>query len=195
MFQFPARNSGCSDSASTATVKPPFLNVSIPRSEFWLFGHTAIYAIGCINGRFNSPLGILVVRTFQIWISWGLRGSFQFPARNSGCSDSMIVCYITRCSQVSIPRSEFWLFGPLPSKSRCYRAPGFQFPARNSGCSDLVHFVSVGPIFGLFQFPARNSGCSDVRFIASEGVRGCPFQFPARNSGCSDFVMLPGLRA
>jgi len=39
------------------------LLVSIPRSEFWSFGLHDIYPPACRQIRFNSSVGILVVRT------------------------------------------------------------------------------------------------------------------------------------
>jgi len=41
-----------------------YIAVSIPRSEFWLFGHTNDWAYLVDPAGFNSPLGILVVRTY-----------------------------------------------------------------------------------------------------------------------------------
>jgi len=61
--------------------------VSIPRSEFWLFGQGEKELAESQAKRFNSPLGILVVRTAN------RAGKCGFPRK------------------VSIPRSEFWLFG------------------------------------------------------------------------------------
>jgi len=159
-FQFPARNSGCSDLECSAAPYPeervsiprsefwlfgrvtvalcsvPVMQVSIPRSEFWLFGHGGAAAARDAPGSFNSPLGILVVRTPVERLNLPVDPQFQFPARNSGCSDESDGSITSDC------------------------ALGFQFPARNSGCSD-VDETRGDSTSGWFQFPARNSGCSD----------------------------------
>ena len=110
--------------------------VSIPRSEFWLFGPKGCWGAGdsawkfqfparnsgCSDlalyrrkpirwDSFNSPLGILVVRTPSRICTAVDVILFQFPARNSGCSDMAGATGHYGHSHVSIPRSEFWLFG------------------------------------------------------------------------------------
>ena len=64
------------------------LLVSIPRSEFCLFGPYTSMSMQTHGACFNSPLGILFVRTL-----------FTGDKRWRG-------------ERVSIPRSEFCLFGP-----------------------------------------------------------------------------------
>ena len=71
-----------------------FVQVSIPRSEFCLFGQEIPSALTDVVWGFNSPLGILFVRTLII----SMVSSFN--------------------AIVSIPRSEFCLFGlPQPRRS------------------------------------------------------------------------------
>ncbi len=85
-FQFLGRNSGRSDDPVSYRLDPYKL-VSIPRSEFWSFGHTFPLPIIVLFASFNSSVGILVVRT----------GRTLHNGR--------------RFRRVSIPRSEFWSFG------------------------------------------------------------------------------------
>jgi len=113
MFQFLGRNSGRSDAVG-GRLGGGSAHVSIPRSEFWSFGQPSEQATRCTfwlfqflgrnSGRsdepeswrlpvgtdgFNSSVGILVVRT------------------------TLIDCRALGGQSVSIPRSEFWSFGPL----------------------------------------------------------------------------------
>jgi len=62
-------------------------NVSIPRSEFWSFGQWNKRRLHIAKRGFNSSVGILVVRT-----------AAAFPL-------------VADPRRVSIPRSEFWSFG------------------------------------------------------------------------------------
>ena len=62
--------------------------VSIPRSEFCLFGLD------------------------NVLTGWRRQELFQFPARNSVCSDLLFKRRHEDLLFVSIPRSEFCLFGP-----------------------------------------------------------------------------------
>jgi len=115
-------------------------SVSIPRSEFWSFGLRRSGEPRGAGWCFNSSVGILVVRTRGPFGPRRRTAGFQFLGRNSGRSDnaSPLVCYrrrhqfqflgrnsgrsdVTRVSvigfhrPVSIPRSEFWSFGPRAS--------------------------------------------------------------------------------
>jgi len=140
-----------------------------------------------------------------------VHSEFQFPVRNSGCSDlSMIVsaCVIV-VFQFPVRNSGCSDRLSWAKRDRC-RVRVFQFPVRNSGCSDIRLFLSLiqlrlcfNSLFGIlavqtsflpvipalnfrFQFPVRNSGCSDA-FGPFYGLAVClSFQFPVRNSGCSD---------
>ena len=88
--------------------------VSIPRSEFWSFGHSHRRCIVQLYAR------------------------FQFLGRNSGRSDSLRAELAGCAAVVSIPRSEFWSFG-LASRSGVTRSTlKFQFLGRNSGRSDII---------------------------------------------------------
>jgi len=138
LFQFPARNSGCSDKSIRQHPHPQSGCVSIPRSEFWLFGQV-VESKGTARKRycFNSPLGILVVRTrikkegFQ-WAALRFNSPLgilvvrtkllEAPQEHfSLCFNSPLGILVVRtlCRRlkgltiviVSIPRSEFWLFG------------------------------------------------------------------------------------
>ena len=86
-FQFLGRNSGRSDVNYTAIGTSP-LSVSIPRSEFWSFGRANHAADRYIRRRFNSSVGILVVRTSRPCRTICSIVLFQFLGRNSGRSDS-----------------------------------------------------------------------------------------------------------
>ena len=85
-FQFLGRNSGRSDEGDVQYVYAD-VDVSIPRSEFWSFGRVWFFVVMHGLRRFNSSVGILVVRT---------AGTFAEAAE---------------VLEVSIPRSEFWSFG------------------------------------------------------------------------------------
>jgi len=112
-FQFLGRNSGRSD-------------LLIPSR------------VSSVNSGFNSSVGILVVRTnkllphappeslFQFLGRNSGRSdvsasgnyspefwAFQFLGRNSGRSDGKRGAFIFVPALVSIPRSEFWSFGPI----------------------------------------------------------------------------------
>ena len=115
MFQFLGRNSGRSDALAARSVTP-IVFVSIPRSEFWSFGHegatglpghddarfnssvgilvvrtSSIPTAGCPTASFNSSVGILVVRTRIAARSTRRYTAFQFLGRNSGRSDAAYV--------------------------------------------------------------------------------------------------------
>jgi len=89
------------------------LEVSIPHSEFCLFGRRDQSAlIRALYSSFNSSLGILSVRTWD----WNSRNG--------------------KLVQVSIPHSEFCLFGLEPLQHLLPQEQRFQFLTRNSVCSD-----------------------------------------------------------
>jgi len=89
------------------------LLVSIPRSEFWSFGHTSLTCIARWSACFNSSVGILVVRT----IEEGLVARRPEARFNSSVGILVVRTDVLdptqqRVWRVSIPRSEFWSFGP-----------------------------------------------------------------------------------
>ena len=111
-FQFLGRNSGRSDPISTWNILRTlrlfqFLGRNSGRSDLSLYP-----AYLCQRYRFNSSVGILVVRTQQ----WR-----HLP-------------HI--CRSVSIPRSEFWSFGHNQGSRTVQSRAAFQFLGRNSGRSD-----------------------------------------------------------
>ena len=116
-----------------------YTHVSIPRSEFCLFGQFTTTGGDTMTQGFNSPLGILFVRT-----------------RPHHCGSGLL-------RSVSIPRSEFCLFGQFNARTLLAADYLFQFPARNSVCSDRRSGLVRCPP-EQFQFPARNSVCSDFVF-------------------------------
>ena len=163
LFQFPIRNSVRSDifaGRGNVVVR----NVSIPHSEFCSFGlqspacsveaksqvsipHSEFCSFGRLCcawtntaihiARFNSPFGILFVRTgANSAIAIGV-SPFQFPIRNSVRSDSS------------------------PAKASIVAEVKFQFPIRNSVRSDLKDGQSIDEALRSFQFPIRNSVRSD----------------------------------
>jgi len=114
---------------------------------------------------FNSSVGILVVRT-------GVR------RRVSGGD-----------LQVSIPRSEFWSFGPAQFFATASPIFSFQFLGRNSGRSDLLglaHLVRADTRFN------SSVGILVVRTLARRRARSrkWAFQFLGRNSGRSDYEVI-----
>jgi len=158
-FQFLGRNSGRSD--LVLVIKQLFgTSVSIPRSEFWSFGPVQQIPDGALqrrfnssvgilvvrtqsrrlrlarSARFNSSVGILVVRTAGAGITSSVCFMFQFLGRNSGRSDAIRGVDGAGNGLVSIPRSEFWSFGPQIHRWLRALLPLFQFLGRNSGRSD-----------------------------------------------------------
>ena len=118
----------------------------------------------CKRTCFNSSIGIQCVRT---------------------------TCGLWRTSyylQVSIPQSEFSVFGLALDSYWQYRNGWFQFLNRNSVCSDGVKWYTSGWAWRLFQFLNRNSVCSDWHTHRRRGAFSDWFQFLNRNSVCSDFA-------
>jgi len=185
-FQFLGRNSGRSDDLSWQEVKAELDTVSIPRSEFWSFGRRRRRIRHRLNPRFNSSVGILVVRTRRpSRPSPRLQCRFQFLGRNSGRSDAAVYRERRGGGAVSIPRSEFWSFGPGAA-----RRAGDNPTSFNSSVGILVvrttRVVRGSRKQRAFQFLGRNSGRSDsgVHRRPAHSVR--QFQFLGRNSGRSD---------
>jgi len=189
--------------------------VSIPHSEFCSFGPGVNLAGVNLAGGFNSPFGILFVRTSRMALVVAVSRTFQFPIRNSVRSDpASLRRSSNREPYVSIPHSEFCSFGlDGPICEWCHDAL-FQFPIRNSVRSDFCLDTRIDRGPGMFQFPIRNSVRSDVllevevrydRFVSiphsefcsfgptgvesTTGV-GSTFQFPIRNSVRSDLMLL-----
>jgi len=99
---------------------------------------------------FNSPLGILVVRTSGDYeqMAAALR-SFNSPLGILVVRTEFMMLNRMGEDEVSIPRSEFWLFGP-PHRARLAVAGDlFQFPARNSGCSDATESIPTNSTVGV----------------------------------------------
>ena len=117
-FQFPARNSVCSDEMT----------------EIWQTSHDDLFQFPARNSVCSDLGGSGRARQQS--------GMFQFPARNSVCSDISIplphwrlacsfnsplgilfvrtrdlYCHLPHCKSVSIPRSEFCLFGLVKQQS------------------------------------------------------------------------------
>ena len=136
-FQFPARNSVCSDKSSSVP-EMRTSPVSIPRSEFCLFGQKQHVLERVHADSFNSPLGILFVRTLSLRVQPRLPSPpFQFPARNSVCSDSSgSAPHLVEYDGFNSPLGILFVRTSCPTVART-PAPWFQFPARNSVCSDL----------------------------------------------------------
>ena len=106
--------------------------------------------------------------------------------RNSAFSD---VCRGAACcapTPVSIPQSEFSVFGRLCWISGHYSVGKFQFLNRNSVCSDRTFPTPLCPPGSKFQFLNRNSVCSDVSGKVVTRRVMPKFQFLNRNSVCSD---------
>ena len=113
--------------------------------------------------------------------------TFQFLGRNSGRSDSTPPQTSSQTArEVSIPRSEFWSFGP--------GAAAYAAQSLVSGFNSSVGILVVRTIglieveisnSSVFQFLGRNSGRSDLEYVVlREFFPG--FQFLGRNSGRSD---------
>jgi len=121
----------------------------------------AVASAGHRWDSFNSPLGILVVRTIQSGSYSNSLEMFQFPARNSGCSDPTRACGRRWIWAVSIPRSEFWLFGPGSDEPGTTATPQVSIPRSEFWLFGLRSRGLTNSKRRVFQFPARNSGCSD----------------------------------
>jgi len=137
--------------------------VSIPRSEFWSFGHiiircrldftTMFQFLGRNSGRSDDsdvhawlrPAAVSIPRS-EFW-SFGHEARSHFQAVGDQCFNSSIGILVVRTSrrlrpadgdvQVSIPRSEFWSFGLKNSRRITKTTRLFQFLGRNSGRSDV----------------------------------------------------------
>jgi len=116
--------------------------------------------------RFNSPFGILFVRTYLTDLCQCHKMSmFQFPIRNSVRSDATIYYMRRAYCAVSIPHSEFCSFGRIEDCRVSRRAFNVSIPHSE--------FCSFGPDieqsayeeFFAFQFPIRNSVRSDSRHL------------------------------
>ena len=136
-FQFPARNSVCSDVKSAASAVAVII-VSIPRSEFCLFGLSSFLTDGAFRSTVSIPRSEFCL--------------FGLPR---------VAAPVWAMCNVSIPRSEFCLFGPERAMLGSILIDSFNSP--------------LGILF--------------VRTLGRKGIGGykMPFQFPARNSVCSDF--------
>ena len=103
------------------------LRVSIPRSEFWSFGHKRSSDDLYLRRGFNSSVGILVVRTGVVDGFATRYFQFQFLGRNSGRSDGRTT----------------------PGTST--ESATFQFLGRNSGRSDVFHREVAAVISSSFN--------------------------------------------
>jgi len=160
-FQFPARNSGCSDhSGATRTIRRaaqfqfPARNsgcsdkVSVSGGEKWRIS-------------FNSSLGILSVRTNQ--------GASTFISGIGVSIPHSEFCLFGHAPRrynnkiaiiVSIPHSEFCLFGPLSSMLSKATLSSFNSSLGILSVRTNIK-VCAGQSVQLFQFLTRNSVCSD----------------------------------
>ena len=136
VFQFPIRNS----------VRSDWISISQIRED---------------SQSFNSPFGILFVRTMRGLVMLGQVRRFQFPIRNSVRSD-------------------------VPSRNAAARHPRlFQFPIRNSVRSDWISISQIREDSQSFNSPFGILFVRTMRGLVMLGqVRR--FQFPIRNSVRSD---------
>jgi len=123
-FQFPIRNSVRSDSNLSLS---HILSIECFNSPFGiLFVRTLLIPLRVLMSfSFNSPFGILFVRTAG-YGRWGMLNDypFQFPIRNSVRSDFITLTgTVTKDLSVSIPHSEFCSFGRLCQHPRQVQAP------------------------------------------------------------------------
>jgi len=174
-FQFLGRNSGRSD-APRRGPSPHRRVVSIPRSEFWSFGLRGIACrswlpelfqfLGRNSGRSDFALQAdgWWLRRFQFLgrnsgrsdlsasVTYGRQiPKFQFLGRNSGRSDYLLRELHGPAAVVSIPRSEFWSFGPRGRGHICPPRPSFNssvgilvvrtYPSLTQ--SDSIAYVSI----------------------------------------------------
>jgi len=136
-------------------------HVSIPRSEFWSFGPRSSAPALAPAARFNSSVGILVVRTRRRHLVH------------------------RRSISVSIPRSEFWSFGRAGFDGR-----GFGDASFNSSVGILVVRTSAARHWEERPTGRFNSSVGILvvrtRATPSPNVKLGRFQFLGRNSGRSD---------
>ena len=146
-FQSLGRDSGCS-SGEIRHGKRLALQVSIPRSGFWVFKQFLVHLrqqclqfqslgrdSGCSSSSqtsersvctlsFNPSVGILGVQATPADVEQGRSHWFQSLGRDSGCSSSTSPPCRSCAALVSIPRSGFWVFkqqvGTAPER-RCHR--------------------------------------------------------------------------
>ncbi len=188
LFQFPGRNSVCSE-----RTRP---SATVPTSAFQFPGRNSVCS------EEEAPLSVRICSSV-----------FQFPGRNSVCSEPYLAGRDTaRMAEVSIPWSEFGLFRgspPCAPSSACSR---FQFPGRNSVCSEsplpdhvlgnlrrfnsLVGIRSVqsqggaqGPCpSGSVSIPWSEFGLFRASTRTKPRIVQAAFQFPGRNSVCSEVL-------
>ena len=133
------------------------IQVSIPRSGFWVFKHVGGF-LPCyaVNG-FNPSVGILGVQAGPVSAEYGDLAEFQSLGRDSGCSSPILTGIGEGDIAVSIPRSGFWVF------KRLY------VPAVDVG--DPRFNPSVG-ILGVQAAFVRSFVCSFGGFNPSVGILG-----------------------
>jgi len=141
-------------------------HVSIPHSEFCSFGQAYIQARRHPHTRFNSPFGILFVRTKCVPPDARTLNWFQFPIRNSVRSDEGLIFYHPVSHPVSIPHSEFCSFGRGQARGVSQKYPGVSIPHSEFCSFGLISTKRIRRKLWSFQFPIRNSVRSDdaVRF-------------------------------
>ena len=113
------------------------MNVSIPRSGFWVFKPPVLLRKTAISNRFNPSVGILGVQARFALCPGSRMLLFQSLGRDSGCSSHEAEQEAIEEREVSIPRSGFWVFKPKRAAGRSWPLPWFQSLGRDSGCSSF----------------------------------------------------------
>ena len=157
-FQSLGRDSGCS-SVQTGEGHKRSLNVSIPRSGFWVFKPAAAAPTSACGCRFNPSVGILGVQATT--------GRPAARAARTGFNPSVGILGV---------QAE-------PEEKATNRAERFQSLGRDSGCSSFSRRQEQQGK-KRFQSLGRDSGCSS--FAGDQGS-SCvkTFQSLGRDSGCS----------
>jgi len=202
-FQFLGRNSGRSDlyrdkGHAPSTERFQFLGRNSGRSD-----HLALGLHAYQSRRFNSSVGILVVRTsvyaprlpfprYQVSIprsefwSFGRQSrlassskswAFQFLGRNSGRSDHLKHGAHLVGVEVSIPRSEFWSFGLIG--------------VRQTNSSRFVVSIPRSEFWSFGRLPVVRSGRAAVRFNSSVGILVVRTSSPSHDLTTVDHVSIP----
>ena len=158
-------------------------DVSIPRSGFWVFKLPLVLTVTAGWISFNPSVGILGVQASTrvapaSWLFW-----FQSLGRDSGCSSRPGVHRLHGVSQVSIPRSGFWVFKhhrPPPSATHwpCFNpSVGILGVQAISQAVRLHGYLSFNPSVGILG----------VQAAVTEMAWPCEWKFQSlgRDSGCS----------
>ena len=182
MFQSLGRDSGCSSRIQFDAVTS-HVQVSIPRSGFWVFKQKRQSDHSNAQSCFNPSVGILGVQAPLPQYLQRPAPLFQSLGRDSGCSSYPRASAPVFCGQVSIPRSGFWVFKRADGKPN-KRGKFVSIPRSGFWVFKPLSYTPVCLLVCCFN---PSVGILGVQARRSEGLgRQRPeFQSLGRDSGCS----------